>query len=96
MRMFEMLMPLAQIDQSIMDHVDFDGLVKNVTRSLGVPATVLRGENEVVQLREQRAEQQAAEQEVQQARMAAEAAGDAAPALRAVSDDPALVEGLAQ
>ena len=96
MRMFEMLMPLGQIDQSIMDYVDFDGLVKHVTKSLGVPATVLRGENEVAQLREERAEQQAAEQEVQGARMAAEAAGNAAPALRAISDDPALVEGLAQ
>ena len=61
-----------------------DGLVKFVTKTVGVPATVMRGEGEVLQIRKERAEAQAEQAELDQANQVAEAAGAAAPALKAI------------
>jgi type IV secretory pathway TrbL component len=49
-----------------------------------VPATVVRGETEVGQLRAERQQQMEQAQQMQMAQMAAQSAGEAAPALRAV------------
>ena len=84
MRMFEILNPLAQLDPSIFDYIDMDGLVQFVTKTVGVPASVLRPEGEVMMMREERAQQQAQQQELDQASQVADAAGAAAPALKAV------------
>ena len=84
MRMFEILNPLAQLDPSIFDYIDMDGLVKFVTRTVGVPASVLRAEGEVMAMREERAAAQAQQAELDQASQVADAAGAAAPALKAV------------
>ena len=84
MRMFEILNPLAQLDPGIFDYIDMDGLVKFITRTIGVPASVLRAEGEVASIREARAEQQAQQAQLDQASQVADAAGAAAPALKAV------------
>jgi hypothetical protein len=84
MRMFEILNPLAQLDPGIFDYIDMDGLVKFITRTIGVPASVLRAEGEVTSMREARAEQQAQQAQLDQASQVADAAGAAAPALKAV------------
>jgi len=84
MRMFEILTPLAQLDPNIFDFVDMDGLVKFVAKTVGTPAAVLRGEAEVLQLREQRSVVQQQQQELAQAQQLAETAGSAAPALKAI------------
>jgi hypothetical protein len=83
MRMFEILNPLAQIDPGIFDFIDMDGLVKFVTRTVGVPASVLRAEGEVMAMREERAQAQAQQAQLDQASQVADAAGRAAPALKA-------------
>jgi L-2-hydroxyglutarate oxidase LhgO len=82
-RLFELLGPIMQIDRGIMDFVDSDGLTKHMIRALSVPATAVRGDEEVAAIREQRAARQAEQQELQQAQQVAEAAGNAAPALKA-------------
>jgi hypothetical protein len=82
-RLFELLGPIMQIDRGIMDFVDSDGLTKHMIRALSVPATAVRGDEEVAAIREQRAERQAQQRELQQAQQVAEAAGNAAPALKA-------------
>lgn len=84
LRMFEILNPLAQIEPGIFDYVDMDGLVKFVARTVGVPASVLRSENEVMGIRDERQKAQAAQAELAQAAQAAESAGAAAPALKAI------------
>ena len=84
LRMFEILNPLAQIEPGIFDYVDMDGLVKFVARTVGVPASVLRSENEVMGIREERQQAEAQQQEMMQAQQVAETAGAAAPALKAV------------
>lgn len=86
MQMFQFLQPLTQIDPSVVDYIDTDGLAQHIVKVTNVPATVVRGQTEVAQLRAQRQQQQQQMMELQQAAQAAQAAGEAAPALRAVDD----------
>ena len=85
-RMIEMIQPIASMDPAALDHIDIDGLARHVIKVLGIPATVIRSDIEVMMLREQRAQQQQQQAEMQQAAMAAEAAGKAAPAVKAVNE----------
>jgi hypothetical protein len=94
LQMIEFLAPLTQIDQSVLDYLDVDGMAKHIIRVTGTPATVVRGEGEVAQLREQRAAQAAQQAELQTMQSLATSAGEAAPALRAVEDSPTL-QGMA-
>ena len=94
MQMTEFLMPLMQVDQTIIDHVDMDGLAKHIIKVTGTPATVVRGEGEVSGIRDQRAQQQQQQVEMAQASQMAEAAGAAAPALRAVDETELDLEAL--
>ena len=86
LRMFELLGPMGQLDPGVFDHMDTDGMVKHIIKVLGVPASVVRGEQEIFEIRENRAEQQAAQQQMAETQQMAEAAGNAAPAVRALND----------
>ncbi len=82
MRLFELMGPLAQIDQSVIDYIDADGLAKYLMQTLSVPATTIRGEEQVSEIRQQRANQMQAEQQKQEAMQTAEAMGAAAPMMK--------------
>jgi len=84
MQMFEFLAPLMQLDPSVVDYLDMDGLAQHVIKVTGTPAVVTRGEGEVAELRQQRAAQQAQQQEMMMLQQAAQAAGQAAPALKEI------------
>lgn len=84
MQLFQFLGPLMQVDPSVVDYLDIDGLAKHIIKVTNVPATVVRGETEVGQLRAERQQQMEQAQQMQMAQMAAQSAGEAAPALRAV------------
>jgi len=84
LRMLELFGPLSQIDQSAIDYIDVDGMAKYLLKTLSVPATTIRGDGQVEEIRSQRAEQQQQMQEMQEAQMAAESAGAAAPMVKAV------------
>jgi len=86
LRMFEILNPLAQLDPGIFDYIDMDGLVRFITRTIGVPASVLRSEGQVLNMREERAQAAEAQAQLDQASQVADAAGRAAPALKAVGN----------
>ena len=58
LRMVELTQPLSQIDPSVMDYVDMDGLVKHLIKVLSIPAVAVRGDEQVAQLRQQRQEAQ--------------------------------------
>jgi hypothetical protein len=77
-------MPLSQIDPAAMDYIDIDGMSKYLLKVLGVPATTIRGNDQVAEIRAERQEAQAAVEEQQQAVQLMEAAGQAAPAYRAL------------
>ena len=86
LQMIEFLMPLMNLDQSVGDYLDTDGLAKHIIKVTGTPATVVRGDGEVLGLRQQRAQAMQAEAQLQAAQQMAEAAGNAAPAMRAVDE----------
>ena len=85
-RMLEMIQPLVALDPTIMDWIDMDGLAKHAIKVLGIPASVIRGADEVELSRAQRAEQQQAQQQQMEMMQAAEGAGKAAPAMKALND----------
>ena len=84
LRMIELFMPLSQIDQSAMDYIDIDGMAKYLLKVLGVPATTIRGADQVQQMRMEREEAMQAAQQTQETMQMMEAAGAAAPAYRAL------------
>ena len=83
MRGLEVLMQTAEF-APVTDYLDVDGLTKYLIDATGMPASVVRSDEQVSQLRRQRAqqEQQAAQQ--QQAAQTAENAGAVAPFIKAV------------
>ena len=98
LQMIEFLMPLMQLDQGVADYLDMDGLAKHIIKVTGTPATVVRGEGEVSGIRENRAAAMQQQQEMMMAQQMASAAGEAAPALRAVDETEIgqeLIEGAA-
>lgn len=58
----QMTMQSAQVSQDILDNIDFDKAARFTGEALGVPASILRTENEVTELRQQRMEQQQIQQ----------------------------------
>lgn len=76
--------PLSQLAPEIMDYVDADGIAKHMIKILGVPATAVRSAQQVALIRDQKAQAAAEMQEQQELMQTAEAAGNAAPMLRAI------------
>mgnify|MGYP003132480920 FL=1 len=83
MRALEIIMPMSQM-APMMDYVDTDKLVKHLAEILGVPSKVIRSDGEVEELRNQRAQQAQQAAEAEAARADAQAAGQAAPMVKAV------------
>lgn len=83
-RMLEMMGPLLSMQPDIMDYIDMDGLAKHAIKVLGIPASVVRGNDEVMLLRAQRQQAQAAAAQQAEMMQMAEAAGQAAPMVKAV------------
>ena len=86
MRLFESLAPLSQINPQVFDYVDMDGLAKHIIRVLGVPASVVKSDQQVGQERQQRQDQEAQMAEQQQIANQAQAMGDAAPMIKAIKE----------
>ena len=63
-RLYQLAMQVAQIDPNIMDVIDHDKAVRMRAELLGVPKNVLRGVEEVQELRQAKAEMAAMQQQV--------------------------------
>ena len=72
-RLYGLAMNVVQVDPTIMDNINHDEAIRLRATLLGVPKSILRGKDEVEELREQRAEQQQAMAQAQEQ----QAAGDA-------------------
>ena len=83
LRGFEVMMQVAEI-APVMDYLDSDKLVQYLVEVTGLPARVIRSDEEVAQMRRQQA--QAAEQQaaMEQQMMQAEQANQVAPLVKAV------------
>ena len=84
MRLFELLAPIASIDASVFDHLDIDGLVRHMLKTLSIPASVTKGEGEVMLSRDERAAQEQMAQQMMQAQQTAQSLGAVAPAIKAI------------
>ena len=78
MRGLEIFGSLAQT-MPVMDYIDEDGLVKNIIEILGLPAKVIKSDQQVQEIREGRAQQEAQMAEQQQQMAETEMAKNAAP-----------------
>jgi hypothetical protein len=85
MRTMEMIAPLSD-RLPVMDHIDPDMLVKHITDVLGVPRKVLRSDQEIVEIRTQRAQAEQAAAEQQEQMQAAQMAQQAAPMVKTLTE----------
>jgi hypothetical protein len=86
LRGFEVMMQVAEI-APVMDYLDTDKLVQYLAEVTGIPARVIRSNEEVAKLRRQQQQQAAAAQEQQAAMMETEAANNLAPVIKAVNQN---------
>lgn len=67
MRTLEMTVPLAQIDPTVFDNYDIDQMSRIAARGFGVPESILRDPEDILALRQQRAEAQQAQSQAEMA-----------------------------
>jgi hypothetical protein len=84
LRGFEVMMQIAEV-APVMDYLDSDKLVKYLVDTTGIPATVIRSDEEVARLRRQQSQQQEAQAQGEAQMMEAEALGNAAPMVKALA-----------
>lgn len=94
LRGFEVMMQIAEV-APVMDYLDSDKLVKYLVDTTGIPATVIRSDEEVARMRRQAQQQQQQQSELETQMMQAEALGSAAPMVKALGGPQAL-EGITQ
>lgn len=70
----EQVAPLARVNPEIFDKLDTDQMVDELAQRMGVPASIIRSDEQVAAIRQQRAEAQAAQQAQAVAMMQAEQA----------------------
>jgi hypothetical protein len=85
-RLYQLAMNIAQVDPAIMDNIDHDEAVRLRGKLLGVPKTVLRGKDQVDEMRNARVEQQQMAQMAQQQQAQAQAMKTQAEASKTMSD----------
>ena len=83
LRGFEVMMQVAEI-APVMDYLDSDKLVQYLVEVTGIPARVIRSDDEVAQMRRQQQEQAAMMQQQQEAMMQSEMANNLAPMVKTV------------
>ncbi len=71
-RLYQLAMQVIQLDPNIMDIIDHDKAIRMRANLLGVPKSVLRGIDEVKEIREAKAQQAAMEQQMMQQQQMAE------------------------
>ena len=63
---------LAQLNPSVIDNIDFDGIARHTAKIRGVPEVAITNDGEVEAVREQRAQQAQQQQQIEQANMQAD------------------------
>ena len=70
----------------VMDYIDDNGMVKQIIEILGIPAKVIKSDQEVEQVRAERAQAEQAAMEQQQLLNETQAAKQAAPMAKVIQD----------
>ena len=92
-RLYQLAMQVVQVDPTVMDVINHEQAIRMRATLLGVPKTVLRGEDEVAEIREERA---AAQQQAQEQAMAQQQADTALSQGKAMTEmsKPETKEGM--
>ncbi len=69
-----------------MDYIDENGFIKQIISILGLPASMIKSDSEVQQLRQERAMEQQQQMEMQQQMAESQIAKNAAPLAKVVQD----------
>ena len=77
---------ISQLAPTALDYIDTAGLIKNLIKILGLPATMIKSDEEVQQIAQEKAEAQQQQAAMQQEMAQSEMARNAAPAIQAVSN----------
>ena len=77
---------ISQLAPSTLDYIDPPGLIKNLIKILGLPATMIRSDAEVQQIAAEKAEAQQQQAQMQEQMAQSEMARNVAPAVQAVSN----------
>ena len=85
-RLYQLAMQLAQADPGILDIINSDTAIRMRAELLGVPKSVLRGEDEVAQIRQAREQMAAQQQMAEQAQQMGNAMQSNAKAAKDLSD----------
>ena len=91
-RLYQLAMQVGQIDPTIMDNINHDEAVRMRSKLLGVPKTIMRGVDEVGEIRQQRIMQQQAQQQMQMQQQQAEMALTQSQAMKEMGK-PETIEG---
>jgi len=93
MRAIEIFGSLSRVSP-VFDHVDIDQLVRHLADIVGVPAKVLKSQNQVNAIRQQKEQQMMQQQQLAQMQQIAQAGGQVAPLAKALPEEAqALVRG---
>ena len=74
LRTLEMVQPIAAVDQSVMDNFDFDAITRILADTIGAPQKILRRQDDIDGMRQQRQQQDMMSAGVQAAPQVADAA----------------------
>ena len=85
LRGFEVMMQVAEI-APVMDYLDSDKLVQYLVEVTGIPARVIRSDEEVARIRDEQAEEAERQEAMQNQMMGAQQAQQVAPLIKAVGD----------
>ena len=85
LRGFEVMMQVAEI-APVMDYLDSDKLVQYLVEVTGIPARVIRSDQEVARIRDEQAEEAEKQEAKQDQMMGAQQAQQVAPLIKAVGD----------
>ena len=94
-RLYQLAMQVGQVDPSIIDNINHDIAIRARAELLGVPKTVLRGLDEITEMREARAQQQQMAQQMAMQQQQADAALSQGKAMKEMGS-PEAQEGMAQ
>lgn len=83
-RFLQLVLPLVEVDNEVMDNIDTDELTLVAAKDTGVPKKIIRDQAKRDEKRMARRQQQADAAKTQQTQESAKAMGAAAPALKAI------------
>jgi hypothetical protein len=85
-RWFQQLGGMAQVDPTVLDVVDFSKMGRMLAKRLGVPAEVMKSEEEMQKMMMQRQQEQAQQQQMMQRQVALDQTGQAAQVAGAIDE----------